>query len=65
MHRECKELLESLETAIAGDTLIRELSAGFRLTSAQFDRLTSGSLWSSLVSSIDQRDPEGLRRNFR
>ena len=60
IHRECRELLESLATAMAGDTLIRELSEGSRLTSAQFDRLTAGSLWHSLVSSIDQRDPAGF-----
>jgi hypothetical protein len=56
-HGECRDLLESLATAMAGDALMRELSEGSCITRAQFDRLTAGTLWFSQVSSIDQRDP--------
>ena len=60
IHRECRETLDSLLTAMSGDALLVELSEGPRLTNAQFDRLTAGSLWYSLVSSLDKRDPGGL-----
>lgn len=60
MHNECRELLESLAAAMTGETLIEELSEGSRITASQFDRLTSGSLWHSLVTSIDQRDQRGF-----
>jgi len=60
MHRECSETVESLMTAMSGDALLVELSEGPRLTSGQFDRLTAGSLWYSLVSSLDKRDHAGL-----
>lgn len=60
IHRECSETVESLLTAMSGDALLVELSEGARLTSGQFDRLTAGSLWYSLVSSLDKRDPGGL-----
>ena len=59
IHRECSETLDSLLTAMSGDALLVELSEGPRLTNAQFDRLTAGSLWYSLVSSLDKRDPQG------
>ena len=59
-HRECRDTLDSLLTAMSGNTLLVELSEGSPLTSAQFDRLTAGSLWYSLVSSLDKRDPAGL-----
>jgi hypothetical protein len=60
IHRECREALDSLLTAMSGNALLVELSAGPRLTNVQFDRLTAGPLWYSLVSSLDKRDPGGL-----
>lgn len=60
MHRECREMVDSLMTAMAGDALLRELSEGSCLTNAQFDRLTAGSLWHSVMGSLDERDAAGL-----
>lgn len=60
IHRECRQTLDDLLTSMSGDALLAELSDGPRLTKAQFDRLTAGSLWYSLVSSLDRRDPGGL-----
>lgn len=60
VHRECRETLDALLTAMSGDALLAELSEGPRLTNAQFERLTAGSLWYSLVSSLDQRGPGGV-----
>lgn len=59
-HRECRDTVDLLLTAMSDNTLLEELSAGSPLTSAQFDRLTAGSLWYSLVSSLDKRDLAGL-----
>lgn len=60
-HRECRETLDSLLTAMSGNALLVELSEGSPLAGAQFDRLTAGSLWYSLISSLDRRDPGGFR----
>lgn len=45
---------------MSGDGLLAELSEGTRISNAQFDRLTAGSLWYSLVRSLDKRDPARL-----
>lgn len=59
-HRECKELVDSILTDMASETLLEELSDGTEVTPTQFDRLTCGSLWYSTLAAVDVRDCRNL-----
>lgn len=59
-HRECRELVERIADSMTSDALLRELTECGPLSNDVFEHLVSGVLWSSLVSSLDRRDHEGL-----
>lgn len=54
----CRKVVEDLASRLTGEELLLELS-GLRLSKEDFDQLSSGVLWFSLASSLDQRQ-EGL-----
>lgn len=45
---------------MAGESLLKELSEGAEITAAQFERLTCGSLWYSMLAAIDVRNAHNL-----
>ncbi len=58
-HGKCLELLDSILSDIAGETLLRELSESAEVTAAQLERLACGSLWHSMLAAIDVRGVDG------
>lgn len=51
----CREILDDLVSAMAGDTLMRELAGITTGTEGEFDSMLTGVVWFSMAASLDQR----------
>jgi len=51
----CREILDDLASAMAGDTLLRELAGITTGTEGEFNSMLTSVLWFSMAASLDQR----------